>query len=58
MCARRGMTLSAPMEIKVNYRNIFGACKLNFSVEYSAYVCKQCYKYAHASKQSKEELKD
>ena len=47
------MTLSAPMEIKVNCRNIFVACKLNFSVEYSAYVCKQCYKliiYAQAHK--------
>ena len=53
MCARRGMTLSAPMEIKVNCGNIFVACKLNFSVEYSAYVGKQCYKliiYAQAHK--------
>ena len=53
MCARRGMTLSAHMEIKVNRRNIFVACKLKFSVEYSAYVCKQCYKliiYAQAHK--------
>ena len=47
------MTLSAHMEIKVNRRNIFVACKLKFSVEYSAYVCKQCYKliiYAQAHK--------
>ena len=47
------MTLSAHMEIKVNRRTIFVACKLKFSVEYSAYVCKQCYKliiYAQAHK--------
>ena len=52
------MTLSAHMEIKVNRRNIFVACKLKFSVEYSAYVCKQCYKLICTSTQSKEELKD